>query len=260
MAATGAGADDPRFPVALRERRQPRERGGAVGHHAVVVHAALGADRGRDVVRGAVAEPAVQVGADHREPVPGQPVAELPVELVPAGQVMHGDDPGPGLLPGRAGHVGVDVPAVAAGIGDHLSCDARGSISAEGIPRNWSAHCTPPVIAHHRPLMVTRSAAAPRQPSTGANPNRGPPRPEPPGARADRGRKDVMDTPEQPASAGRPDPEDEPVLPVQSRPDPEDEPVLPVQSRPDPEDEPVLPVQSREDTDAGWGEPGRARR
>ena len=35
-----------------------------------------------------------------------------------------------------------------------------------------------------------------------------------------------MDTPQQPASAGRPDPEDEP----------------------------VLPVQSREDTDAGWGE------
>ena len=87
--------------------------------------------------------------------------------------------------------------------------------------------------------MVTRSAAAPGQPSTGANPNRGPPRPVPPGARAGRGRKDMMDTPEQPASAGRPDPEDEPVLPVQSR--------------PDPEDEPALPVQSREDTDAGWG-------
>ena len=41
-----------------------------------------------------------------------------------------------------------------------------------------------------------------------------------------------MDTPNQPASAGPPDPEDGL----------------------------VLPVQSREDTDAGWGEPGRARR
>ena len=41
------------------------------------------------------------------------------------------------------------------------------------------------------------------------------------------GRKDVMNTPDQPASAGPPPAGDEP----------------------------VLPVQSREDTDAGWGEP-----
>jgi hypothetical protein len=41
-----------------------------------------------------------------------------------------------------------------------------------------------------------------------------------------------MDT-RKPASAGPPDPDD----------------------RGDPDDAPVLPVQSREDTDAGWGEP-----
>jgi hypothetical protein len=40
-------------------------------------------------------------------------------------------------------------------------------------------------------------------------------------------RKDAMDTPKPPASAGPPDPDDAP----------------------------VLPAQSREDTDAGWGEP-----
>jgi len=56
-----------------------------------------------------VAESAAQVGADHGEPVTREPLGELPVELIPAWQVMHRHDPWYRLIRGRPGQVGVDL-------------------------------------------------------------------------------------------------------------------------------------------------------
>ena len=117
-----AGADDPGLAVAAGLGEQPFPRGGAVGHHAVVGHAALTADLRGDVVGSAMPVPAVQVRADDGVAVPGQPVGELAVELVPARHVMHGHDAGRDeSSPVGAGDVGVNLIAVAAGIGDHLA-------------------------------------------------------------------------------------------------------------------------------------------
>ena len=93
---------------------QPR-RGLAVGDHAVVGDAPLRTHLGGHVVGGAVAEPAVQVGADHRVAVARQALGELLVELVPAGQVVHHHDAREGALAVRSRHVGVDLVAVPPG-------------------------------------------------------------------------------------------------------------------------------------------------
>ena len=95
-----------------------------VGHHAVVGHAALGPYLRGDVVRSAVPVPAVKVRTDHGVAVPGQPVGELAVELIPARHVVYCHDAGRDCSAGRPGDVSVNLIAVAARVGDHLGCDA----------------------------------------------------------------------------------------------------------------------------------------
>ena len=113
---------------------QPGQRGRAVGHHAVVGDAAVGPDPGRHVVGGAMAEAAVQVGADHAVPVAREPVAELTVKLVPARQVVHRHDPRHRLVPGRPDDIGVDLVSVTAGVGDHLRREAVAGVGPERVP------------------------------------------------------------------------------------------------------------------------------
>jgi hypothetical protein len=97
-------------------------------------HSRAAANLGRDVVGGAVAVPVVQVRADHGEPMPGQPVAELPVELVPAGHVMDGDDAAARAVAVRPGNVGVDLVAITGRIGDHLGADSVAFVRPERVP------------------------------------------------------------------------------------------------------------------------------
>jgi len=95
-----------------------------------------------------VAEAVIQVGADHGVPVAGQPVGELPVELVPARHVMHGHDPGPRLVPGRPDHVGVDLIPATTGIGDDLRGEAVAVIGLKRVPHGAVAYraCPEPVM------------------------------------------------------------------------------------------------------------------
>ena len=131
VSATRARADDPGLAVAGRLRQQPLASGLQVGYDAVVGHAALGADLSGDVIGMAVPVPAVQVRADDGVTVPGEPVGELAVELVPAWHVVHGHDAGRDCVAGGSRHVGVNRVTVATGIRDDLGRDAQRRVGGE---------------------------------------------------------------------------------------------------------------------------------
>src|SRR5262249_56630871 len=82
-------ADDADLAIAGRLTLEPLHGGAAIADHLIVRDAALGANLGRDVVRGAVTVVEVQVGTDHGVAMVGQAPRKLLVELIPAGHMVY---------------------------------------------------------------------------------------------------------------------------------------------------------------------------
>lgn len=131
-----AGAQDAGLAVAAGPGLEPGQRGGAVGHDAVIAHAAFAAGFREHVIGAAVPEPAIQVRADHLVAVAGEPFGELLVELVPARHVVHKHHAPQRPVSVRAGDVGVDLIPAPTGIGRDLRGDTDRTRGRERIPHH----------------------------------------------------------------------------------------------------------------------------
>src|SRR5215472_14507818 len=103
MATAGTTADDADFAGVVGLGLEPFRGCAHIADHLVVGNAAVGADLAGDVVGAAVADTAVQVGADGHIAVAGDAAGELLIELVPAGHVVDDDDAWVGAAARRAG-------------------------------------------------------------------------------------------------------------------------------------------------------------